>query len=106
MIITEKDYFQHYYSNEQRSAVEKVMSSLFKDSDYTILFIGSGMSELEVLQFAIDSNGESRIFCLYGFLKSEQKLCNHLGQMFKEMNVTLIPFSMDEDGYDSLPRAL
>ncbi|MBR6911017.1 MAG: SIR2 family protein [Candidatus Methanomethylophilaceae archaeon] len=102
MVLTEKDYFRQYYSKEKRERMEKLMEFIFNDSDYTILFIGSGMSELEILQFMMQHEGKSRVFCLEGYLRSEQKLCDSLGKMFKGMNVTLLPYCMDEKGHDAL----
>ena len=57
MILTESDYFDMYYLTHMKR-VREVMEWIFNEPDIVVLFIGSRLEELEILQFTVKSEGD------------------------------------------------
>lgn len=100
MIVTTKDYLNHYDSPE----VQYFLGELFDKK--TILFIGYGLEEAEILEHIlrrgrVDKNPEIRKrFSLQGFFRSETPLYEKLSTYFeKSFGVHLIGFIRDHKDY-------
>ena len=102
MVLTEIDYHKLYYDLEGRKKISSLMNKIFDDTNNVILFIGSGLSEQELLQFMISRPGKQRFFNLMGFLGSDIHLCNHMIRLYQSMNIRLIPYCMDSKGHGQL----
>ena len=103
MIFTTKDYLEHY----SRSEVRVFLRELFERK--TVLFLGYGLDELEVLEYILRrgevdgrlSGGEVvRRYMLQGFFQAEQSLCDLLTEYYLEsFGTQLIGFPKDKKSY-------
>lgn len=69
----------------------------------TVLFLGSGLSEFEILSAAFspeDVIKSPKHFLLEGFFKYQQEYCNALGKYYSSIGITLLPYSKEQNGYD------
>jgi len=99
MIVTTKDYLEHYMSKE----VPKFLTHLF--SGKTVLFLGYGLEETEILEYVLKSSNQTgeaqnRLFILQGFFNAEEPLFEKLQKYYdKSFNAQLIPFPRDHEDY-------
>jgi SIR2-like domain len=102
MVITTKDYLDHYSSKE----LQDFLRYLFEKK--TILFLGYGLEEIEVLEY-IHRRGEAtagqkeeriRRYILQGFFNAEMALYRLLKDYYlKSFGTDLIGFPKDEKNY-------
>jgi len=101
MVITTRDYLDHYSTKE----VQDFLRYLFEKK--TILFLGYGLEEIEVLEYILRRGGvattrEERIrrYILQGFFNAEMDLYNLLRDYYLESFATeLIGFPKDYKNY-------
>ena len=115
MIMTTPDYV-HHYANERRASdgiqenyVLTFLAHLFTHK--TVLFVGYGLEELEILEYVIlkarTTRGmERRHFLLQGFFSHERELMVSLEIYYHECGIQLIPFLNDQDGWNQLLHVL
>ena len=77
MIVTTKDYLEHYVSEE----VPIFLTHLF--STKVVLFLGYGLEETEILEYVLKSSNQKeepqkRLFILQGFFNAEEPLFTKL----------------------------
>lgn len=101
MVVTTRQYLEHYSSKE----VQDFLEFLFNRK--TVLFLGYGMDETEILEYILrrggSRSGEARIrrFILQGFFNAEMKLFNHLGTYYREsFSTELIGYPKDQRSFD------
>lgn len=100
MVVTTKDYLEHYASEE----VPKFLTHLF--SGKTVLFLGYGLEETEILEYVLKSSNQmgeqqKRLFILQGFFNAEWPLFEKLEKYYdKSFNAQLLPFPRDHEDYD------
>lgn len=102
MIITTKDYLEHY----SKPTIQAFLTYLFKK---TVLFLGYGLEEIEVLEYILRRGGTAyegnlklspRRFILQGFFKAESALVEMLRKYYREsFNAELIDFPKDQRSY-------
>lgn len=113
MILTTSDYISHYAADRDRvggdgeNPVLSFLSFLF--STRTVLFLGYGLEELEILEYVIlkSRSTKARIpgarhFIVQGFYSIEADLCRSLAKYYEEWGVTLIPFLRDDNDWAQL----
>ncbi len=99
MVITTKDYLNHY----SRKNIDVFLEHLF--SNKTVLFIGYGMAEIEILEYilrfsTVRAKKQKRIYILQGFFTSEDKLFARLKRFYEDsFSATLIGFTRDKKSY-------
>jgi len=99
MIITTKDYLEHYSTEE----VQGFLRYLFEKK--TVLFLGYGLEEVEILEYILRrgrAGKEERLrrFILQGFFDAENTLFDSLNEYYLEAFTTkLIRFPKDEKSY-------
>lgn len=115
MIITTQDYIGHYANDrrgggaDEENLVLTFLHALFQERK-TVLFIGYGLEELEILEYVIGKAGlrqpegskQIRHYILQGFFGHEQELRRTLERYYRENGIGLIPFSRDERDWDQL----
>lgn len=115
MIVTTQDYIGHYANDRRRVGTDEenlvltFLHALFQTRK-TVLFIGYGLEELEVLEYVIGKAGlrqpeggkQIRHYILQGFFGHEQELQRTLKRYYLENGIGLIPFSRDERDWDQL----
>jgi len=115
MVLTTQDYVRHY-ANDRMSGdpvlenrVLTFLENLFKQK--TVLFIGYGLEELEILEYVIlkarrirtSGQLEAKHFLLQGFFSHEKSLMRSLKQYYlRECGIQLIPFLRDQKDWDQL----
>ena len=111
MILTTPDYVQHYANergesgNNPENYVLTFLAHLFTHK--TVLFVGYGLDELEILEYVIlkarTTRGmERRHFLLQGFFSHERELMMSLRNYYRDCGINLIPFLKDQEGWDQL----
>jgi hypothetical protein len=115
MIVTTQDYIGHYANDRKRGGADEenpvltFLHALFQTRK-TVLFIGYGLEELEILEYVIGKAGlrqpagdkQIRHYILQGFFGHEQELRRTLERYYRENGIGLIPFSRDERDWDQL----
>ena len=100
-IVTIVDYIKHY---EYESKPAVLLEEIFKS--FTVLFIGYGLEEYEILEFIVSKSqtGKKEIkhFMLYPVFKKEINLLTFQEKYYKDLGVHLIPYPIDEGGYEHL----
>lgn len=104
LIFTEDKYLSEYLPNNQLPVfLRQVMH------DKTVLFIGYGLAEFEIINAAFEPvppSKELKHYILEGFFKYQQELCDAKAEYFASINVNLIPYSKDESGYAQQARII
>ncbi len=105
MIMTIVDYMKHY---ERDSKPAVLIEEVFKF--YTVLFVGYGLEEYEILEFMISKSqtakGELRHFMLYPIFKKEINLLEFQRKYYADLGIQLLPYPIDENGYEHLATVI
>lgn len=119
MIMTTSQYLRHYANDhhstrpEEENRLLTFLEHLFKQK--TVLFIGYGLEELEILEYVIQkarrpSSGgkrETRHFMLQGYFSHEIELMRSMRTYYlDECGIQLIGFRRDENDWDQLANVL
>lgn len=114
MILTTQDYVRHYANDrlsgdgKRENRVLTFLEWLFDNK--TVLFIGYGLEELEILEYVIlkarragVAAKEARHYILQGFFSHEQALQHSLKTYYmSECGIQLIPFLRDDKDWEQL----
>jgi hypothetical protein len=115
MILTTQDYVTHYANDRlsgdpaKENRVLTFLEHLFANK--TVLFIGYGLEELEILEYVIlkarrapgSPENEAKHYILQGFFSHEEALMRQMKSYYlKECGIELIPFLRDEKDFDQL----
>lgn len=108
MVITTRDYLDHYSTKE----VQDFLRYLFERK--TVLFLGYGLEETEVLEHILRRGGASggeggriRRYILQGFFQAEIGLCDLLSEYYLEsFSTQLIGFPKDYKSYSQQTEVL
>jgi hypothetical protein len=114
MILTTQEYVQHY-ANDRMSGNPALENRVLTFLEYlfdrkTVLFIGYGLEELEILEYVIlkarsgsaRGSREARHYILEGFFSHETELIRSLSSYYLEFGIHLIPFLRDNKDRDQL----
>ena len=101
MVVSLKDYIEHYADKR----VQAFLGEMFKN--HTVLFVGYGLEELEVLDHIIRSNealqtgkAEPRHFLLYAYRSTESVQKGFIEHFFRDQcGVCVVPYCIDAKGY-------
>lgn len=98
LVFTTKKYIKRYVDEDFNKFIDAIFS------EYTILFIGYGLGEIDLLRkiFMTTRNDLKEHFYLKAYFNHEQKIANFEEKYFSEIGVNLIPFSKNRKGYDQL----
>lgn len=106
MIVSIDDYIQMYGNIDDRSNDE--VSTFLKDvfENYTVLFIGYGLEEQEILEYMFtkvkNPLKESKHFMLMPLLEIDNPIVNILNDYYSQFGVSLIPYNISQKGYETL----
>jgi hypothetical protein len=119
MVLTTHDYVRHYANDRSSGNVQvenRVLTFLdFLFKNKTVLFIGYGLDELEILEYVIlkavrpagVQGREPRHYILQGFFSHEEELLRSLKSYYlSECDIQLIPFRRDEKDWEQLVDVL
>jgi hypothetical protein len=102
MVITTRDYLEHY----SRREVQEFLLYLFESK--TVLFLGYGLEEVEILEYILRRGGATKQgtttrikrFVLQGFFNAEMALSEKLERYYRDtFSATLIGFPKDYKSY-------
>ena len=104
MVVSLRDYIEHYADERVRT----LLAEMFKN--HTVLFIGYGLAELEVLEHIIRSNEkvaapgvEPRHFIVYAHRSTERVQTEFTERYFRDQcGVQVIRYCIDNKGYSEL----
>lgn len=104
MVVSLRDYVEHYADRR----VQAFLSAMFKN--YTVLFVGYGLAEIEVLEHIIRSNeslragpADPRHFLLYAHRSTESVQTRFIEDFFRDQcGVHVIRYRIDAKGYSEL----
>jgi hypothetical protein len=115
MILSTHDYVRHYANDrlsgdpQKENRVLTFLEFLFKYK--TVLFVGYGLDELEILEYVVLKAGrpagtlgrEPRHYILQGFFSHEEALFQNLRSYYlSQCDIQLIPFLRDGKDWDQL----
>jgi hypothetical protein len=118
MVITTKHYVQRYANDRNKSDDPQKENRTLTFLDYlfsnkTVLFVGYGLDELEILEYIIqksqmrtDGEQEARHFLLQGFYSHEFELMRSLTRYYKDCDIQLLPFLKDQKDWHQLLEVL
>ena len=113
MILTTQQYVLHY-ANDRRmrdgdteNLVLTFLEDLFKNK--TVLFIGYGLDELEILEYIIvkrrvrtESGLQPPHYLLQGFYSHERELMVSMRTYLRDCGIELLPFLKDQRSWEQL----
>jgi hypothetical protein len=112
MIMTTSDYINRYAAYNRSShdpatenPVLTFLDFLFRNR--TLLFIGYGLEELEILEYVLAKGlrgtGEVQHYMLQGYFSHEEALMRSMQTYYRnECGIELLPFRRDEKDWDQL----
>lgn len=109
MILTTPQYVRHYANDrdDHENFVLTFLQDLFKNK--TVLFIGYGLEELEILEYIIVKRGqreekglEPKHFLLQGFFSHERELMLSMRTYYRECGIGLLPYLRDQNNWEQL----
>lgn len=98
MVFTIGQYYKMYRKDMD---TQDTFKHIFNDP-YIILFIGYGLNDTEIVNYLIDRKGSNKHYILEPYTESDKCLINSMESYYKSINVTQLPYFIDEDGYETL----
>ncbi len=101
LIFTVPQYIDRYNKKTFRNFLKRI----FKE--YTVLFLGYGMAEFELLDFLITKNDltkgkELKHYILRPFYRDEENILKFEKYYYNSMGIEVLPYEKDEKGYGQL----
>ncbi|WP_369017256.1 SIR2 family protein [Thermatribacter velox] len=102
LIFTVPQYIKRYNNQTFRAFLEKIFR------EYTVLFVGYGMAEFELLDFLITKfdikkeKKELKHFILLPFYRGEENILEFERYYYNSMGIEVLPYEKDEKGYGQL----
>ena len=100
MIITVSQYYSMYHGDGEWERARQFLKSLFQNN--TVLFIGYGLKDYEILEYTMASGRENSFFLLEPHTQIDSVEIEPLKRFYKSVNVTMLPYLIDEDGYETI----
>jgi len=102
MVITVLDYIKRYARDTK---LENFLTSIFQE--YTVLFIGYGLEEMEILDFIVstgrrknsDIGNVIKHYALFPTFLDEKTMFGFYDKFYNKLGIKLIPYYKDECGY-------
>lgn len=102
LVFTISQYLKQYKNPRFQNFLEKLFEK------YTVLFIGYGLSEFELLDFLIlkadnsHFNQQPKHFALMPYFSYETAIAGHYSLYFQDLNIKTVPYAKDKKGYAQL----
>ena len=107
LVFTTADYLKRYASDVFRDTIKSIFSV---KSHYTILFIGYGFREMQLLDFLVNVDArevrKKKTFVLNGYYSNQENIFEVESDYYSEYGVTLVSYSKDEKNFGGLIDAL
>ena len=110
LVMSNFDYIKMYHHGEKKNST--FLKSIF--DNYTVIFIGYGLAELPILEtiFKSDDSVSKQLhinqkhYLLFDSFESETSLRDVYQNYFEKFNINLLPYFLDETGYDRIVNVL
>lgn len=105
LIFTVPSYFQRYKNSDFRNFLFKIFG------EYTVLFLGYGVAEFEILDFILRDNPRKRSlvprhFMLSPFYKGEENILSYEQTYYNDLDIKVLGYEKDAKGYGQLAEVL
>lgn len=101
LVFTTKQYLQRYQTPQYQEYLKAVFTTK------TVLFIGYGMSEFELLDFLIQkTNSAIQHFIMVPYFTYTQPIATAMKEYYSELGIKQIDYYIDEKGYPYLADIL
>lgn len=95
LVFLMDEYIEIYNNPNFNNFIKKIFG------EYTVLIIGYGLNELELLKNIVPKDGNKHYF-INGYFQYEKKLLDLDKQYFESLGIELMPYYKDDIGYDEL----
>ena len=103
LIFTTSDYLKRYADDNFRNAIKELFAN---SSEYTILFLGYGCREMQLLDFLVNVEStdarKTKTFLLNGYYSNQERVFEAEAKYYEVYGISLIPYLKDEKNYDEL----
>jgi hypothetical protein len=97
LIFTADQYINKYKDEGYRVFLNKIFNN------YTVVFIGYGLSEFEILDFLMEKTHKvCSCFLLKEYYADEIHIAEYETLYYNNLGITVIPYAYDEKGYNQL----
>lgn len=101
LIFTVSEYMKRYTDPEFKRFLEQIFR------DFTVLFLGYGVAEFEILEFILKENPRNqnlvlRHFMLSPFYKGEDNILKYEQAYYNDLGINILGYEKDANGYDQL----
>jgi hypothetical protein len=105
LIITLTDYMKHYaYGSKPAVLLDEIFNS------YTVLFVGYGLEEYEILEFMIQKRSVVpeviQHYMLYPVFRTESHILKFQESYYSDLGIALLPYPKDNNGYAQLAHVI
>lgn len=106
LVFTASQYVERYNDPNFVSFLEAIFQS-----DNTIVFIGYGLNEFELIDYIVTKSGHTssspkNVYVLHAFCENDDLLFEVKKSYFDALNIEVIPYDISKNGYDSLIEVL
>lgn len=103
LILTVIDYLKHYEWKDE-NPIPIFLEEIFKR--YTILFMGYGLEEYEILEYIISkaprATGALQHYMLYPMFREEVNIFKFQNDYYADLGIKLVPYPIGDNGYEQL----
>ena len=101
LIFTVSTYMQRYSNPEFRGFLKRIFR------EYTVIFLGYGVAEFEILDFVLRDNKISsalapRHFMLSAFYSGEDNILSYEQAYYNDLDINILGYEKDANGYRQL----
>ena len=105
LIFTVPKYMQRYTDPEFR----KFLGQIFHE--YTVLFLGYGLTEFEILEFIlrdrfVNPQEPPRHFMLSPFYSGEENILRYEQEFYNDLGINILGYEKDANGYEQLIKII
>lgn len=107
LVFTAEQYLKRY-NNEGNNNITLTFKEFLRNlfTEHTVLFIGYGLAEFELLDYLIlkaqgNKSGKQH-YALKEYFSFERQLMNHDQLYYKSLNIKIIPYAKDINGFNQL----
>ena len=104
LVFTVTSYFKQYQDKNFRNFLTKIFN------EYTVLFLGYGITEFEILDFILRDNIKRaafpRHYMLSPFYKGEENILDFEQIYYNELGITVLGYEKDTKGFHQLTDIL
>lgn len=105
IVLTVRDYFERYSNKKFQEFLKKIFD------EYTVLFLGYGLGEFELLEYLFQKfdsqkSGELKHFTLQPLFSGEEKILDYEQKYYSQMGIRVLAYQKDERGYHQLENVL